>query len=280
MFKDILVHIPTERPLQPVIDASVSLAAAFGAHLDAVATSYIRTSAANVITGGAALTAAAVFEMEQERAAERGAAALAIFETEARHAGITYKSRSIEDLPAEAAVMIGAAARLYDLTVVLQPDAERQTFDNSIPTEILFQAGGPVLFIPHTFRGTFRAKRVGVCWDGSRVAARSLRDSRPFLSQADALTAISINEAQVAPAAASVQELVRHMARAGLPIDLIELTGGHAEIGPLILSMVADERIDMLVMGAYGHSRLRERILGGVTRAMLQTMTVPTLMSH
>lgn len=280
MINDILVHIPTERLPQPVVDAAVSLAARFGAHLDAIAVGYIPTSTAHVVDGGAAVAVAAVFEMEQQRAAQRSAAALSIFETEARNSSISHASRSIEDLPGEAASALGAAARLYDLTVVLQPDAAHDTYDSRTAMEILLQAGGPVLLVPHIFRGTFRANRIGICWDGSRLAARALKDARPFLSQAEALVTISINEAQVVPSEASARKLTQHMARAGLTTTLLELTAEHSEIEPSILSLAADESLDMLVMGAYGHSRLREGILGGVTREMLKTMTIPTLMSH
>jgi nucleotide-binding universal stress UspA family protein len=280
MIKDILVHIPTERPVRPVVDASVTLAASLKAHLDAVAIGYISTSTAYVMDGSAGAAVAAVFEMEQERAAQRAAAAIAIFDTEARNAGISYRSRSVEDVPADAAASIGAAARIYDLAVVLQPDAEHKTFDNTIPTEILFQSGGPVLFVPHIFRGAFKAKRIGICWDGSRLAARAVRDARPFLAQADALVAISFNEADRVAADTSSDKLATHLARAGLPIRHIDLPAARSEIQSSILSLAADETLDMLVMGAYGHSRLQEGILGGVTREMLQTMTVPTLMSH
>jgi nucleotide-binding universal stress UspA family protein len=280
MIKDILVHIPTERPMRPVIDGSVSLAKDFGAHLDAVAIGYISTSAAYVVNGSAAAAVAAVFEMEQERAAERASAALGVFEAEARRAGISYATRSIADMPGEASISIGATARLYDLAVVLQSETEQHTYDNTISTEILFQAGGPVLFIPHIFRGEFKAKRIGICWDGSRLAARALRDARPMLAQADTLFAISINSAESAPADASAGVLADHLARQGLRIRIVDLPAASSDIQPSILSVAADEGLDMLVMGAYGHSKLREGILGGVTRGMFRTMTVPTLMSH
>lgn len=281
MIKDILVHIPTERPMRPVIDASISIAAAFGAHLDALAIGYVSTGgAAYPVDGGAATAVATFLEIEQERAIERAMTALSVFDTEARLAGIPYESRAAADVPAEAAAAIGSAARLYDLAVVLQPEAKLQTFDNTIPTEILFQAGGPVLFIPHIFRGVFAAKRIGICWDGSRLAARAVRDAKPFLAQADALVAISINGANSAPADASAEKLASHLARGGLPIKIIDLPSTRSDIQPSILSLAADENLDMLVMGAYGHSRLQEGILGGVTREMLRTMTVPTLMSH
>jgi nucleotide-binding universal stress UspA family protein len=281
MIKDILVHIPTERPMRPVIDASISIAAAFGAYLDALAIGYVSTGAAAFpVDGGAAVAVAAFLQLEQERATERAVSALSVFETEARLAGISYTIHAAAEVPAEAAASVGASARLYDLAVVLQPEATLQTFDNTIPTEILFQAGGPVLFIPHISRGTFRPKRIGICWDGSRLAARAVRDAMPFLAQADALIVISINEADSTPADASAERLAKHLAWAGLPIKLIDLPAARPDIQPSILSLAADEDLDMLVMGAYGHSRLQEGILGGVTREMLRTMTIPTLMSH
>jgi nucleotide-binding universal stress UspA family protein len=94
------------------------------------------------------------------------------------------------------------------------------------------------------------------------------------------LVVISINETQFPPAEASAQKLMQHMGRSALSTTLIELTAERSEIQPSILSLAADESLDMLVMGAYGHSRIREGIFGGVTREMLKTMTVPTLMSH
>jgi nucleotide-binding universal stress UspA family protein len=162
----------------------------------------------------------------------------------------------------------------------LQPDPELVTFDNTMPKEILLQAGGPVLFVPRIFRGRFSARRIGICWDGSRLAARATRDAEPFLSMADAVVTISINAEESVPKHASADRLVKRLAREDLPIQRIELTAARSEIQPTILSLAAEEGLDMLVMGAYGQSRLQEGILGGVTRDMLQTMTVPVLMSH
>lgn len=278
MIKDILVHIPTERPMRPVIDGSVSLAASLGAHLDAVSVGYVATSTAYVMEGGAAV--AAVFEMERERAVERAGSALAVFECEAKNAGISYACRPLGAIPADAATAVGAMARLYDLSVVLQPEAGQGSYDNDLPREILFQSGGPVLFLPHIFRGAFKARRIGICWDGSRTAGRALRDAAPFLAQAETLVTITVNEADSVPAEVSSDNLTKHLARLGLSTTVISLTAARSEIQPAILSLAADESLDLLVMGGYGHSRLQESFLGGVTRAMLQAMTVPTLMSH
>jgi len=278
MIKDILVQIPTERQARPVVDGAVSLASTYGAHVDAVAIGYVSESTAYVIEGGAAL--ASVFELERERAMTRAEAALGVFEIAARTAGISYACRADGTFPGEASASLGAAARLYDLTVLLQPETERQTFDNTIVRDVLFQAGGPVLFMPYIFDGPFKAKRIGLCWDGSRLAARALRDAAPFLAQADALTIITVNEAEGLDKEASAANLSKHLARLGVPARIIALTAERADIQPTILSLAAEESIDMLVMGGYGHSRLQELVLGGVTREMLRTMTVPTLMTH
>ena len=111
MIKSILVHIPTERPIRPVIDASISLAQQFGAELVALSLGYISTGPF-IVEGAAATVLAANLDLEQRRAAERTAAALTVFDVAARNAGLPYRSRSIEGIPADAADAIGAAARL------------------------------------------------------------------------------------------------------------------------------------------------------------------------
>lgn len=279
MYKNLLVHIPTERSARAAIDASISLALSCGAHVDAVAAGYEATYAVSPLAAEGSAAVAAIYEADRELALERARAALRLFEFEAKAAGISYECRTTSGTFFEVASMLGPTARLHDLTIVSQADSEHSTFDNQIPQELLFQCGGPVLFIPYTFRGAFSAGHIGICWDGSRLAARALRDAMPFLSRADTLTAISINGAQ-APAEASQERLIKYLAGLGLPAKAISLDADHANIQSTILSVAADESLDLLVMGGYGHSRLHETVLGGVTREMFHSMTLPTLMSH
>lgn len=213
MYKDILVHIPTERPMHAVIDGAIALAAKLNAHVDAVAVGYIASSTAYVLDGGAAV--AAVFEMERERAVERAEAALAIFQSEARNAGISCTCHPLGAIPADAAGSLGEMARLHDLSIVLQPDPAQGSFDNDMPGEILFQAGGPVLFLPYTFRGSFKANRIGICWDGSRLAARAMRDAAPLLARAEEIVIITINEADAVRDEVSASHLADTSAGAG-----------------------------------------------------------------
>jgi nucleotide-binding universal stress UspA family protein len=279
MLRNLLVHIPTEQPPKPVIDCAVSLAAAVGAHLDAVAIGYESVSAGFVLEGGAAAVAA-VMDIERERALERANAAVAVFEAEARRAEIGYAARALSAIPAEAAQTVAALARLSDLAIVLQPELSRRSFDNDVPQEVLFGSGGPVLMVPYIHKGPFEASHVGIAWDGSRLAARALRDAMPFLTAAKTVTVITVNKDRNAAGEASPTELTVNLGRCGIHARIERLTADGSNIHNAILSTAADNSIDLLVMGGYGHSRLQERILGGVTRGIFESMTIPTLMSH
>jgi nucleotide-binding universal stress UspA family protein len=277
MLKNLLVHIPSERSIRPIADSAISLAARHAAHLDAVSVGFEITNVGLALDGGAAV--AAILESEHESALARANAALAVFETEARNTGIAYGLQPFTGNPAETAATVGTLARLYDLTIVLQPEPDRDTFDNTLPQEILFLSGGPVLFIPYTHQGPFEPKHIGIAWDGSRLAARAVRDAAPFLARAQTITIISVNDTEISPDV-SAAALAAHLARRGLVARIERMAAARTDIQPTILSIAADIDLDLIVMGGYGHSRLQERILGGVTRGMLQSMTVPTLISH
>lgn len=277
MYRNILVNVPTEHSPRSVIDGAVSLATRCQARLHAVAAGHESVNMPFLAEGGAAI--AAISEAEHDKAMDRARAALALFEADAKLAGLTYSSRAIAELQADAAAIVGATSRLYDLAIVAQPEFERETFDNGLAEAILFQSGGPVLFIPYIFRGALQAKRIGICWDGSRLAARALRDAMPLLEQAEAITILTINPGSV-PDDASATQLVRNLSRLGAQTRVVDLTTNGVSVQASLLSLAADESLDLLVMGGYSHSRLRETVFGGVTREMLETMTVPTLMSH
>jgi nucleotide-binding universal stress UspA family protein len=279
MFRNILVHIPTERPARPVVDVAISLTTARRTHVDAVAIGYESMSSAGlVVEGGAAV--AATMEVERERALERAEAAISVFDVEAKLANIAYGTRTLAAIPFEAEETIGELARLYDLTVVLQPEPANASFDNIIPQTVLFNSGGPMLMVPYIHRGPLEARHVGIAWDGSRLAARAVRDAMPFLTVAEAVTVIAVNEDRQDVSEASSDQIVAHLARRGIKAGIQRLTADRGTIHGIILSIAADANIDLLAMGGYGHSRLQERILGGVTRGMFDSMTVPVLMSH
>ena len=280
MFRNILVHVPSERSVRPVVDLAVSLATSRRSHLDAIAIGYESMSGAGMVVEGGGAAVAAVMEVEHERAIARADAAISVFEIEAKLAGIAYGTRSLAALPAEAEETIGELARLYDLAVVLQPEPSQFSFDNSIPQAVLFNSGGPVLMVPYIHTGALDARHVGIAWDGSRLAARAVRDALPFLAAAQAVTVIAVNEDRHDGGEAGSDQLVRQLARREIKARIERLTADHDNVHGTILSIAADTDIGLLAMGGYGHSRLKERILGGVTRGIFESMTVPVLMSH
>jgi nucleotide-binding universal stress UspA family protein len=280
MSGNILVHIPSERTIRPVIDVAVSLAIARRSHLDAVAIGYESMSAADMVVDGYGAAVAAVMDVEHEQALVRADAAISVFEIEAKLANVSYGTRAFAAIPAEAETTVGEIVRLNDLTVVLQPEASHFSYDNIIPQAILFNSGGPMLMVPYIHKGPLDARQVGIAWDGSRLAARALRDALPFLVVAETVTVIVVNENRQNTGGASSDHLASHLAHHGIKSRTERLTADRDNVQGAILSVAADNNIGLLVMGGYGHSQLQERIFGGVTRAMFDSATVPVLMSH
>ncbi|WP_422000661.1 universal stress protein [Reyranella sp.] len=175
-------------------------------------------------------------------------------------------------------------ARTADLTVVGQVDADEllPRPEYAIPERIALDAGGPALLVPT--QGTIASvgQRVLVAWDGSAPAARALKDAMPFLARAGHVTILTIEAGKPGAAdgettgAAAIDFLSRHGVGASLRIA----PGEDAAVGDVILAEAGTAAADLVVMGAYGHPRAREFILGGATRTMLKRMTVPVLMAH
>ena len=119
-----------------------------------------------------------------------------------------------------------------------------------------------------------------VCWDGSRVAARAIRDAVPFLRRAGRIEVVIVTDERSKQDQIERADLGAHLAHHGLNVVIKRMPLGDLDVAAVLLSHAADEDVDFIVMGGYGHSRLREFVLGGVTRSMLRTMTAPVLMSH
>jgi nucleotide-binding universal stress UspA family protein len=134
-----------------------------------------------------------------------------------------------------------------------------------------------MLMVPYNHKGPLDARHVGIAWDGSRLAARALRDAMPFLMGAKAVTVIAVNEKA---GVTSSHQIVGHLTRRGIAARVQGLAVDRDDVHGAILSIAAEGNMGLLVMGGYGHSRLQEWILGGVTRSMFDSMTVPVLMSH
>ena len=178
-----------------------------------------------------------------------------------------------------------AEAALYDVIIVGQPnpDAGLSGAIGFRPEEIVLSCGRPVIVVPYA--GTFSdiGRRVIVAWNGSREAARALYDAMFLMTKAEGVTVIEIDPPApgIAAPAASAAQVAAALARRGIAAKPeTETTSGEISVEDLLLSRASDLDADLLVMGAYGHSRMREFVLSGVSRSIFRHMTLPVLMSH
>jgi nucleotide-binding universal stress UspA family protein len=164
--------------------------------------------------------------------------------------------------------------------VIAQPQPDESALGRLFVETALFESGRPLLIVPYIQVAGLKLDRVMVCWDGSRSAARAVGDAMPFLLRAKVteITIVSVERAKSDEMPGA--DIAHHLARHGAKVEVNRITSGDIDIANTILSRAADASADLLVMGGYGHSRMREFILGGVTRAILASMTVPVLMSH
>jgi nucleotide-binding universal stress UspA family protein len=275
MIKDIVLSLVKGADPDATIDYAVSVAAAFEAHLAGIAFAYETVPAAMLIDD---VPPDWIDELRAE--AENAAkAALARFEEAARRAGISAETRRLDASFAGTADLFGRIARRFDLSVVRQAEPEDQTPAELIIQAALFDTGRPVLLVPYVQTAALELNRVMVCWDGSRSAARAVDDALPFLTRAKNVEVVVVGErlkSDEMPGA----DIAHHLARHGCAVELKRITASDTEVANVLLSHAADTAANFIVMGGYGHSRLREFVLGGATRGVLGQMTVPTLMSH
>jgi nucleotide-binding universal stress UspA family protein len=177
-----------------------------------------------------------------------------------------------------------AEAALYDLVVVGQPnpDAGLTGAIGLRPQEIVLSCGRPVLVVPYAGEFLDVGREILVAWNGSRESSRALHDAMFLLPEAESVTLIEIDPPApgAAAPAASAAQVAAALTRRGIAAKAETDTAGDIGVSDLLLSRAADLGADLLVMGAYGHSRMREFVLGGVSRDIFRHMTVPVLMSH
>lgn len=177
---------------------------------------------------------------------------------------------------------IAACARTADLTVVGQVDADEflPRPEYKIAERLALDAGGPALLVPLQGAPATVGQRIMVAWDGSTPAARALKDSLPLLERAERVAVLTIDTGKPGMDNVAGADAVAWLARHGVKAEARAARGADAAVGDVLLAETAADKADLVVMGAYGHSRAREFILGGATRTMLQRMTVPVLMAH
>jgi len=275
MIKDLVVNLGLGAQ-DHAGDYAISVAAAFEAHVVGVAFSYEPIIPGTVMGG----IPPEFIESQRAESDQRAQTATSRFEASAKRAGVSYETRIISASISGAAERLGRLARRFDLAVVGQPEREKSAADEVVDEGVLFESGRPVIFVPFIQKNGLKLDRIMVCWDGSRAATRAIADSLPLLRKGKQVEIVMVANGRAKTDEVPGADLGQHLARHGLNVDVKRITSPDIDVASTLLSYAADTSADFLVMGGYGHSRLREFILGGATRGLLESMTVPVLMSH
>jgi nucleotide-binding universal stress UspA family protein len=276
-YKTILVHVTDERRIAGLIDAATALADPEGSHIICLyVVPPLPTYGATALGVGMIEAGLAAFRKEAERVH-------AAFEAAVRGRAVVPEWWLVDNRDRAVADVVVEHARVADLVVAGQRD---RSWDFSsvldVPERLVTECGRPVLVIPHAGRFPTLGKRVTIAWSGRREGARAAFDALPILQSADRVRILWLDpqaDRRVAgdvPGAALATTLARH----GVRCETATTVSGEIGVGDALLNNLSDSGADLLVMGAYGHSRLRELVLGGVTQYILDHMTVPVLMSH
>lgn len=278
-YKNLLVHLDETSASAARADAALEFARRQGAHLTGLGLVIEPVIPSFVY----AQVPAEVLAERRKVVQDETEAILADFKQKAARLGVACDTRLDNCLQPDAPRTVGVHARYADLLILGQPDSSDSPLSGRhLAEEVVLASGRPVLVIPYIGVNGTLGERVVIAWDAGREAARAVNDSLPVLEQAKEVTVVAINARASAdghgpePGA----DIALHLARHGCQVKVERLESHEIGIGDTLLSYLADRSADMVVMGAYGHARLRELILGGMTQHMLAHMTVPALMSH
>lgn len=274
-YKSILVHMDDGKHCAARLAVAVDLAQRFGAHLIG-----LHALSAIPVPGYVATEIGVRTLAEIEAKARNASAARAEAEFNKAVAGAQLPGSEWRTADNDAVPATILNARYADVVVLGQPGPDDESSINSDFIEhVVLGAGRPAVIVPYAGTFTTVGKRVLVAWNGGREAVRALTDAIPVLREAERVHLMVFNRrsnGQNLPGA----DMGLYLARHGVEVEVSVQASDDVDVGNQILSRVADLGIDLIVMGAYGHSRMREMVLGGVTRTIFESMTAPVMMSH
>ncbi|WP_309143598.1 universal stress protein [Bradyrhizobium sp. CCGB01] len=271
-----LASYPDSTPPQAV-QVAVDLAASIGARVSAIACE-IRIAVPGSFMSPAFLNVPALADAEAKKGRAQAEAALAAFQKLADDRAV-FGERILERCHApELPRLLVEYGRLRDLTIV--PAEANELADQPTAEALIFESGRPVLMLPREPGKSFALDTVTVAWDFSRPAARAIGDAMPLLTKAKRVHIVTVANEKRIDTTRSGPELAKHLARHGVDVILETVDAQGRPIGEALEAATRVHDSDLLVMGAYGHSRLREFVLGGATRSMITRPPLPVLLSH
>jgi nucleotide-binding universal stress UspA family protein len=277
-YKAILVHCDAGKTSADRIAVAFDLAARFGAH---VTGAYVRPRFEAPIFSDGSLAVDALYNNFETSMTADAAAAEALFKSAAAGKGAPSQWRTADGYPDEALAQLAHGA---DLVVVGQREREALTMGSQpdLPERLTLASERPVLVVPYIGVTSPPGRRVLLCWNGRREAGRAATGALPLLEKSEEVSVLTITTSgdENEESARSASELIAWLGRHGVKASPVHDSADDSDIGDIILSRAADSSIDLIVMGLYGHSRTREMVMGGASRTILASMTVPVLMAH
>jgi nucleotide-binding universal stress UspA family protein len=286
-FKDILVALDSAPAVRGRIELAAALAERFGAHLIGLHAALPveaprRRGYFDYFDHSLLDPLYREYREKMQAGAER---AQSLFEEIAQRHGVSAEWRTAAGYPSEITALNG---RYVDLIVLgqIDPDDPQTMLFRPLPEEVALGVGRPILVVPYAGSWKEIGRRVLVGWDASREATRAINDAMPLLAAAQTVTILAIDPAG-GPAGdggghgeVPGADIALHLARHGVKATIETTVSAGIGAGNALLSRASDLEADLLVMGAYGHSRVRELLLGGATRTVLESMTLPVLMAQ
>lgn len=272
--KDLLVHVNNARSAKAVVGAAAALANRHNAHIVGLG---IRPPL-DMPRYASARLPESVVEIMEKREKELLETSEEVFKSTTAHAGLQDRSEWRVELgnPLE---ILGLHARYADLTIVAQHETgggDARFAD--LAEDVLVSSGRPLLMVPYIGAPETIGEKVVVAWNASREAARAVADAMPLLDSARDVEVFIASGGDIGDLPGA--DIAAHLARHGIDVTVYETPANNVSVGDALLNRASETGADLIVMGGYGRSRFREFVLGGVTRHMLQHMTVPVLMSH
>ena len=277
-FKTLLVHVDMSKHAAKRIDLAAQLAITHDAHLIGAAMTGISRI---VFQDNPIRPPDPVLLHHVEAMRDHARQALQHFEDRAHQMGVTsVESRLVDDEPSAG---MGFQTRYTDLSVIGQFDSDDPVpgLMSDFPASVLMQSAHPVLIVPFASQSIKPFSRAMIAWDASMAASRAVAGALPLLRMASVVDVVVFNASAQDEAHGEVpgSDLALYLARHGVSVNVISRRTD-IDIGNALLSLCADQESDLLVMGGYGHTRFREILLGGATRTVLESMTLPVLMTH
>ena len=277
-FRDVLLTLPSYPEPTPVfvVEDAVSVAAVLGAHIAALSCE-INVELPGHFISGSVVGLPGIIAGEAAKSRRNAQDLIAAFDAATEKLGVSHESILEKCKSFEAPGLLVEYARLRDLTIMPVPES----YDQWYAEAVIFGSGRPTLILQQRPRSLpFELGTIAVAWDFGRAAARAIADAIPILEKAREVRIVTVTSEKVLDSKHSSEELAKNLSRHGIDVVLDKVDAAGRTIGEVLEAHSASCKADILVMGAYGHSKFREFFLGGATKSLLSQPPIPILFSH